>query len=80
MNRSFSFAVRTGSLRTRNCRNSLTPSRVRREVSAEKLDTQWREFRRHAIIDKDPETLLRLTAELDRRRRQAEAAGKRNSN
>jgi len=78
MNRSF--ALWTSSLSTRNCRNSLTPSRVRREVLAEKLDKQWRELRRDATIDKDPQTMLRLTAELDRRRRQAEAAGKRHGN
>jgi len=47
---------------------------------AEKLDGQWRELRSHATVDKDPETLLWLTAELDRRRRQAEATGKRNGN
>ena len=47
---------------------------------AEKLDTQWRELRRHATIERDPEMLLRLAAELDKRNRQAEAAGKRNGN
>ena len=75
-----SFSLWTGSLSTRNCRTPLTPSRLRRDALAQKLDKQWRELRRHATIDKDPETLLRLTAELDKRRRQAEAAGKRNGN
>jgi hypothetical protein len=78
MNRSL--ALWTSSLSTRNCRNSLTPSRVRRGALAQNLDKQWRELRRHATIDKDPETLLRLTAELDKRRRQAEAVGQRNGN
>jgi hypothetical protein len=78
MNRSF--ALWTNSLRTRNCRNSLTPSRVRREVLAEKLDIQWRELRRHVTIEKDPEKLLWLTAQLDRCRLQAEAEGKRIGN
>jgi hypothetical protein len=67
-------------LERENCRTSLTPSRVRRDALAQKLDKHWRELRRHATIDKDPETMLRLTAELDRRRRQAEAAVKRHGN
>jgi hypothetical protein len=66
MNRSV--ALWTSSLNPRNCRNSLTPSRVRREVLAEKLDSQWRELRRHVTIERDPEKLLRLAAELDKRR------------
>jgi hypothetical protein len=41
---------------------------------AEKLDKQWHELRRHATIERDPEILLRLAAELDKRKR-AEAAG-----
>ena len=76
MNRSLSFSLRIHSLRARsltarNCRDPLMPSRVRRDALAEKLDKQWRELRRHATIERDPETLLRLTAELDKRNRQA---------
>ena len=47
--------------------------RGNREALAEK---QWRELRCHATIESDPETLLRITAELDKRKRQAEAASK----
>jgi hypothetical protein len=65
------------SLRTRNCRNSLIQSRGKREALAER---QWRELRRHATIEEDPETLLRLTAEIDKRKRQAEAVRKCNIN
>jgi len=63
---------------TRNCRSSLTPSRIKRDALAERLEKQWHEIRRHATIEKDPEMLLRLTAELDRRKCQAEAWGKHN--
>jgi hypothetical protein len=59
---------------TRNCRKSLTPSRLGRKALAEKLDKQWRELRRHATIERDPGILLRLAAELDKRKR-AEGAG-----
>ena len=70
------FSLRPSFMQNKNCRNSLTPSRVRRAASAARLDKQWRELRRYATIEKDPEMLLRLTAELDRRRRLAEAIGK----
>jgi hypothetical protein len=80
MNRSVSFSLRSG--RAQNCRNSLTPSRARRDASAERLDKQWRELCLHATIERDPEKLLRLTAELDKRKRrcQTEALGKHNGN
>ena len=73
MNHSFS-------LRARNCRNLLAPSRVRRDALAERLDKQWRELRPHATIERDQEKLLWLTAEIDKRKRQAETLGKRNGN
>ncbi len=73
-------SLRPGSLQNRNCRNSLTPSRVRRAASAARLDKQWRELRPYATIERDPEMLLRLTAELDRRRRLADAIGKHKGN
>ena len=50
---------------TRNCRNSLTPSRVRRDALPE-LEKQWQEIRRHATIEKDQEKLLRLVAEINK--------------
>ena len=74
MNRDFS--LKDSSLRTRNCRTSVTSSRIKREALAENLDKQWRELRRHATIEKDPEMLLRLTDELDKRKRQSDAVGK----
>lgn len=50
---------------TRNCRNSLTPSRVRRDALPE-LEKQWQEIRQHATIEKDQEKLLRLVAEINK--------------
>jgi hypothetical protein len=38
------------------------------------LDNKWRELRRHVTIEKDSEKMLRLTAELNKRRIPAEAA------
>ncbi len=61
---------RACSMQMKNCRNSLTPSRVRSERSAARLDKQWRELCRHATIENDPEKMLRLSAEIDRRERQ----------
>jgi hypothetical protein len=58
----------------------LTPSPVRREALAARVEKQWHELLLHATIERDPEKILRLTAELDRRKRRAEASGKRNSN
>ena len=61
---------------TRNCRNSLTSSRVKRDALAEGLEKQWHEIRRHATIEKDQEKLLRLVAEFEKR--QVEALGRGN--
>jgi hypothetical protein len=58
----------------------MATSQARRNILAERLDKQWHELRRHATIVTDPDKLLRLTAELDRRKRLADAAGKRNGN
>jgi hypothetical protein len=44
------------------------------------VEKQWHELLLHATIEKDPEKILRLTAELDQRKRRAEVAGKRNGN
>jgi hypothetical protein len=52
----------------------LTPARVRREEFAARVEKQWHELLLHATIEQDPEKILRLTAELDRRKRRAEAA------
>lgn len=68
------------SIPARNCRILLTTARVRRTASAEKLEKQWRELRRHATIERNPEQMLRLTAELDQRKRHAEIVAKRDGN
>jgi hypothetical protein len=60
-------------LQTRNCRNLLVPSRVRRQVMAENFDKQWRALRRHATIERDPQKLSQLTAEVEKRKRLVEA-------
>lgn len=49
--------------RTRNCRNLLVPSRVRRQVMAENFNQQWRELRHHATIETDPQKLAKLIAD-----------------
>jgi hypothetical protein len=71
---------RASATRAGNCHNFLTPSRVRREALAARVEKQWHELLLHATIEKDPEKILRLTAELDQRKRRAEVAGKRNGN
>jgi hypothetical protein len=55
---------------SRNCRNWLTSSRVRRQAMAERLAMQWAELRLYATIEKDPVKLSRLMAERDKRKRQ----------
>jgi hypothetical protein len=62
--------------KARNCRNFLTSSRDRRDTLAQRLDTQWRELRRHVTIERDPEKMFQLTAEFARRKRQREAVDK----
>jgi hypothetical protein len=47
---------------------------------AERLEKQWRELLLHATIEKDPEKMLQLTAELDQCKRRAEPTGNRNGN
>jgi hypothetical protein len=47
----------------RNCRNLLATSRFRRQGMAEKFDQQWRELRRHATIERDPQKLAKLIAD-----------------
>jgi hypothetical protein len=69
-----------GGSRIKDCRHLQTTPRVRRDVQAERLEGQWRELRRHATIERDPATMLWLRSELDRRKRQAEAAGKHDNN
>ena len=65
--------------KNRNCRNPLRGWRVRREEVAEKFDRQWVELRRHATIEHDPEKMIWLMAEIERRKRQAEIAAKRDT-
>lgn len=67
-------AVPGASLKTGNSCKSLVSSRVRRRSSVERLEAQWRELRRHATIVKDPEKMLRLTAEMEKRRSEAVGA------
>jgi hypothetical protein len=45
-----------------------------------RLEKQWHELLLHATIERDPEKMLRLTAELNQRKRRAEAAAMRNGN
>ena len=80
MKRSFSFSLRAGASRTGNCRNLLTPARVRREALAERLEKQWHELLLHATIERDPEKMLRLAAKLDQCKHRVELGGKRNGN
>jgi hypothetical protein len=56
------------------CRHSLMSARDRSDASARRLDTKWRELRRHVTIEKDPEKMLRLTADLNEGRVPAKAA------
>ena len=72
--------LRASPLKARNCHNLLTPSRIRREAMTARLEKQWHELRLHATIERDPEKMLRLTAELNQRKRRAEAAAMRNGN
>jgi hypothetical protein len=78
--RSRASSLSAGYTPVKNCRHLQAPMRVRRQVLSEKLEGQWRELRRHATIERDPATMLWLRAELDRRKRQAEAAGKHDNN
>lgn len=73
-------AARTRSPKPGNCHKLLATARVRRQVLAARLETQWRELLRHATIEIDPEKMLRLTAEMDRRKRAAEVARGRDRN
>ena len=77
-----SFRMRTSVSGTRasrlgSCRSSHASSRSRRDALAERLDKQWCELRQHVTIEEDPEKMLRLTAEIDQRRRQSEDGDKR---
>jgi hypothetical protein len=57
---------RTNRRTTRNCRNWLTSSRIRRQRLAERLAQQWNEIRLCATIERDAVKLSRLAAELDK--------------
>jgi hypothetical protein len=57
---------RATGLNSRNCRNWLASSRVRRQLMAERLTAQWHEIRRHATIEKDVVKLLRLADQLNK--------------
>jgi len=53
-------------LKGRNCRNLLVPSRVRRQVMAERLDKIWLELRQHTTIEMDPRKLWRVSTDLEK--------------
>ncbi len=55
-------------LRPKSCRTSRTPLWLRREFAGKSLDAQWREFRSHATIENDANKMLRLAADIERRR------------
>ena len=65
-------------LPTRKCRNLIASSRVRRQGMVESLDALWREMYRHATIEKDPQKLSQLTAEVEKRKRLAEGVRQNN--
>jgi hypothetical protein len=67
-----SFATGTRTLKLGNCHKFLATGRVRRQALAKRLERQWRELLMHATIERDPEKMSRLTAEIDRRKRPAE--------
>jgi hypothetical protein len=69
---------RPSSLRTRKCRNLLAPARVRRQAMAKDLDNLWRDIVRHATIEKDPQKIGQLTAELETQRQLVEAVRQKN--
>jgi hypothetical protein len=50
-------------LTTRRCRNLLASSRVRRQAMAVSLNEQWRELRKYATIERDPQKLAKLVAD-----------------
>jgi hypothetical protein len=62
---------------TRGCRKLLIPSRLRRQAMAENFDKQWCEIRRHATIERDPQKLLQLKAELEKCKRRVESVRQR---
>lgn len=60
-------------LKTRNCRNLMVSSRVRRQVMAENLNKAWLQLRRHATIETDPNKLLQLANDLKKAKQLLEA-------
>lgn len=56
----------------RNCRTFLFPSWRKRQIRTEDLENEWRDLRRHATIESDPEKMLQLNTEVKNRKRQAE--------
>jgi len=49
--------------KSRNCRNLLVSSRVRRQVMAENFDRQWHELRPHATLEAETPKLAKLIAD-----------------
>jgi len=64
---------KTMGLKTRNCRNLMVSSRVRRQVMAENLNKAWLQLRRHATIETDPNKLLQLANDLKKAKQLLEA-------
>lgn len=62
MNRAINY--NTNYYQSRNCRNLLAPSRVRRQRMAEKFDQQWRKLRLYATVERDSQKLEKLIADL----------------
>ncbi len=50
MSHSSSFGCKTE--KARNCHNLLMSSGVRRDMMADRLDSEWQELRRHASIER----------------------------
>jgi hypothetical protein len=75
---------KTGSLKAKNCRRPVMRLRIGEDASdnrleqqrleEQRLEQQWQKIRGHATIVRDPEKLLLLTAELERRERLAKFA------
>jgi hypothetical protein len=68
---------KTMGLKTRNCRNLMVSSRIRRQVMAENLDKIWLQLRRHATIEKDPNKLWQLATDLKKAEQPLETGSQR---
>lgn len=69
---------KTSPRQTRNCRNLLVPSRVRRQAMAENLNEMWLELRGRATIETDIQNLWHLTTDLEKSKKLLDAGPQRN--